>query len=67
MMICGKQKQDIYCIRGIINDKIMFYFKEISSKHSAIDEIANKMNMGHFLPMLCIRGVLIQKGFLFKK
>ncbi len=32
-------------------------FRDSAKKHSAMIEITQGMDMGHFRPMLCIRGV----------
>ena len=43
------------------------YFKDIAKKQSAMHEITKVLNTGHFLPMLFIGRVVIQKYFYPKR
>lgn len=44
-MICAKQKQDIYCTFGNVNDKMHLIQKHIIE---TLNHTSWKMNAGHF-------------------
>lgn len=62
MIICAKQNKIFteYLEKEMI--KLYLFLKYII----AIPEITWRMNVGHFWPMLSIKRIVIQKGFLFK-